>query len=45
MSLGVSEKDVTITLEKMESGKQSKKVLLSAEPLYVDHFNNVFEDL
>ena len=45
MSFGVSEKDVAITVEKMEGGKHSKKFLLSTEPLYVDHFNNVFEDL
>jgi two-component system sensor histidine kinase VicK len=45
MSFGVSERDVAITIEKMEGGKKSKKFLLSTEPLYIDHFNNVFEEL
>ncbi|MGN6628884.1 MAG: ATP-binding protein [Candidatus Nitrosocosmicus sp.] len=45
MSFGVSDRDVAITIEKMEGGKKSKKFLLSTEPLYIDHFNNVFEEL
>jgi two-component system sensor histidine kinase VicK len=45
MSFGVSDKGVAITIEKMEGGKQSQKFLFSNEPLYVDHFNNLFEEL
>ena len=45
MSFGVSDKGVAITIEKMEGGKQSQKFLISNEPLYVDHFNNLFEEL
>ena len=29
----------------MEGGKRSRKFLISNEPLYVDHFNTIFEDL
>ena len=45
MSFGVSENEVAITIDKMEDGEQSQKFLISTEPLYVDHFNNLFEEL
>ncbi len=45
MSFGVSENEVAITIDKMDDGEQSQKFLISTEPLYVDHFNNLFEEL
>ena len=45
ISFGVSQNEVAITVEKMEGGKRSRKFLISNEPLYVDHFNTIFEDL
>jgi two-component system, OmpR family, sensor histidine kinase VicK len=45
LSFGVSDKEVAITIENMEGGKMSQKFLISSEPLYVDHFNSLFEEL
>ena len=45
MSFGVSDKEVAITIEKMEGGKMSRKFLISNEPLYVNHFNSLFDEL
>jgi signal transduction histidine kinase len=45
LNFGVSDKEVAITVEKMEGGKMSQKFLLSNEPLYVSHFNSIFEEL
>jgi two-component system, OmpR family, sensor histidine kinase VicK len=45
LSFGVSDKEVAITIEKMEGGKMSSSFLISNEPLYVNHFNSLFEEL
>ncbi|HET7392049.1 MAG TPA: ATP-binding protein [Nitrososphaeraceae archaeon] len=45
LSFGVSDKEVALTIEKMEGGKMSQSFLISNEPLYVNHFNSLFEDL
>ncbi len=45
MSFGVSDKEVSITIEKMEGGKMSQSILISNDPLYTVHFNSVFEGL
>ena len=45
MSFGVSDKEVAITIEKMEGGKMSQSFLISNEPLYVNHFDSIFEEL
>jgi len=45
INFGVSDKQVALTIEKMEGGKMSPSFLISNEPLYVNHFNSVFEDL
>ena len=45
LSFGVSDKEVAITIENMEGGKMSQKFLISNEPLYVNHFNSLFEEL
>ena len=45
MNFGVSEKEVALTIEKMEGGSVSQSFLISNEPLYVSHFNSLFEEL
>jgi two-component system, OmpR family, sensor histidine kinase VicK len=45
LSFGVSDKEVAITIEKMEGGKMSQNFLISNEPLYVNHFNSLFEEI
>ncbi|MGB7639483.1 MAG: ATP-binding protein [Nitrososphaeraceae archaeon] len=45
MNFGVSDKEVALTIEKMEGGSVSQSFLISNEPLYVIHFNSLFEEL
>ena len=45
ISFGVSDKELAITMEKMEGGKISQSFLISNDPLYTIHFNSVFEEL
>jgi two-component system, OmpR family, sensor histidine kinase VicK len=45
MSFGVSDKEMSATIEKMEGGKKIQSLLISTEPLYVNHFNSLFEEL
>ncbi|MFL6453926.1 MAG: ATP-binding protein [Nitrososphaeraceae archaeon] len=45
LSFGVSDKEVALTIEKMEGGKISQNFLISSERLYVNHFNSLFEEL
>ncbi len=45
MNFGVSDKEVAVTIEKMEGGKMSQSFLISNEPLYLEHFNSIFEEL
>jgi signal transduction histidine kinase len=45
LSFGVSDKEVAITIDKMIGGKMSKSFLISTEPLYVNHFNSLFDQL
>jgi two-component system, OmpR family, sensor histidine kinase VicK len=45
MSFGVSDKEIGATIEKMEQGKPVQSLLVSNEPVYVNHFNSVFEEL
>ena len=45
LSFGVTDKEVTFTIEKMKGGKMSQSYLISNEPLYVSHFNSVFDEL
>ena len=45
LSYGVTDKEVAITIEKMEGGKMSQSFLISNEPLYVSHFNSLFDEL
>jgi len=45
MSFGVSEKEIAVTIEKLEGGKQIQSLLISNEPLYVRHFTSLFEEI
>jgi two-component system, OmpR family, sensor histidine kinase VicK len=45
LSFGVTEKEVAITIEKMVGGKMSESFLISNEPVYVNHFNSLFDEL
>ncbi|MGA8844347.1 MAG: ATP-binding protein [Nitrososphaeraceae archaeon] len=45
LSFGVTDKEVTFTIEKMKGGKMSQSYLISNEPLYVSHFNSLFDEL
>jgi two-component system, OmpR family, sensor histidine kinase VicK len=45
MNFGVSDKEMAGTIEKMEGGKMSQSFLFSNEPLYIEHFNSLFEEL
>jgi two-component system, OmpR family, sensor histidine kinase VicK len=45
MSFGVSDKEMLATIEKMEGGKKIQSLLISNEPLYIKHFNSLFEEL
>ena len=45
MNFGVSDKELAATIEKMEGGKMSQTFLISNEPLYINHFNSIFEEL
>jgi two-component system, OmpR family, sensor histidine kinase VicK len=45
MSFGVSDKEMSATIEKMEGGKKIQSLLISTEPLYIKHFNSIFEEL
>jgi signal transduction histidine kinase len=45
LNFGVSDKEVALTIENMEGGKLSSSFLISNEPLYVNHFNSLFEEI
>lgn len=45
MSFALGDRELNATIEKMEHGKMVKSLLTSNEPLYVEHFNSIFEDL
>jgi two-component system, OmpR family, sensor histidine kinase VicK len=45
MNFCVSNKDIGITIEKMEEGKLNQSLLTSIEPLYINHFNSLFDEL
>ncbi|HYZ49879.1 MAG TPA: HAMP domain-containing sensor histidine kinase, partial [Nitrososphaeraceae archaeon] len=44
INFGVSDKEVAIRIEKIERGKMRQSFLISNEPLYVNHFNSLFEE-
>src|SRR5215470_6402482 len=45
MNFEVSDKEMAGTIEKMEGGRMGQSFLLSNEPLYINHFNSLFEEL
>jgi two-component system sensor histidine kinase VicK len=45
MSFGVSDKEIAVTIEKMEEGRRVQSLLISSEPLYVKHFTSLFEEI
>ncbi len=45
VSFGISDKEIALTIEKMESGKLIQSLLISNEPVYVKHFTSMFEEL
>ena len=45
VSFGLSDKQIGATIEKMELGKTVQSLLISNEPLYVNHFKSIFEEL
>jgi two-component system, OmpR family, sensor histidine kinase VicK len=45
LSFGVSDKEIGATIEKMDGGRMIQSLLLSNEPVYVNHFKSVFEEL
>jgi two-component system sensor histidine kinase VicK len=45
MSFGVSDKEIAVTIEKMEEGRRVQSLLISNEPLYVRHFTSLFEEI
>jgi signal transduction histidine kinase len=45
MSFGVSDKEIAVTIEKMEGGKSIQSLLMSNDPPYVKHFTSMFEEL
>ncbi len=45
MNFGVSDQEIAVTLEKMEGGKMSQSFLISNDPLYINHFNSLFDEL
>jgi hypothetical protein len=42
MSFGVSDKEMSATIEKMERGKKIQSLLISAESSYIQHFASLF---
>src|SRR5215831_6477334 len=45
MSFGVSDKQMGATIEKMEGGRMIQTFLTSNEPIYINHFNSLFEEI
>ena len=45
MSFGISDKEIAVTIEKMEEGKTIQNLLISNESVYVKHFTAIFGEL
>jgi two-component system, OmpR family, sensor histidine kinase VicK len=45
LSFCISNKEFLATAEKMEGGKMISSLLVSNEPIYIDHYNSLFEQL
>ncbi|MDQ6863286.1 MAG: ATP-binding protein, partial [Thermoproteota archaeon] len=44
-NFSVTDKEVHATIDKMEDGNVAQSVLVSNEPIYVNHFRSIFEEL
>jgi two-component system sensor histidine kinase VicK len=45
VNFGVSDNELAATIEKMEGGKISQSFLISNEPLYINHFYSLFDEI
>ena len=45
LSFSISNKEFLATAEKMEVGKMISSLLVSTEPVYIDHYDSIFEQL
>ena len=45
ISFALSDKEIAVTIEKMDAGRLAQSLLLSNEPAYVSHFLSIFEEL
>jgi len=45
LSFSISNKEFQGTAEKMEGGEMIRSLLVSTEPIYIDHYNSIFEQL
>jgi len=45
MSFGISEKEMSATVELLEGGRMVQSLLMSNEPMYIRHFQSIFEGL
>jgi K+-sensing histidine kinase KdpD len=45
MNFGVSDMEMAATIENMEGGRMSQSFLVSNEPLYINHFNSLFDEM
>ena len=45
MNFGGTDIEMAATIEKMEGGKMSHSFLISNEPLYINHFNSLFDEI
>lgn len=45
LSFGVSDKQLAVTIEKMEKGNVVQSLLISNEPQYLKHFSTLFQEL
>jgi two-component system, OmpR family, sensor histidine kinase VicK len=45
MNFVVDDKHFHATIEKMEEGKMMESLLISNEPIYINHYNSIFEEL
>ena len=45
LSFSISNKEFHATAEKMEGGKMIRNLLVSTEPIYINHYNSIFEQL
>jgi len=45
MNFSISDKEMHATIEMMEGGRMIQTVLVSNEPIYINHFRSIFEDL